>query len=112
MMLACISEGNLRGENSFYRSHFDWCIPLKTSFSTVQRSQRALIDLGWIDVTSGYRNKRGHGVASIYEIVLDCKPPGEHWTQMPRYMFDTVLYGFGVDGVLAYVYLTSEFHRY
>jgi hypothetical protein len=27
-------------------------------------------------------------------------------------MFDAVLYQFGVDGALAYVYLTSEFHRY
>jgi hypothetical protein len=31
---------------------------------------------------------------------------------MPRYMFDAILYDCGVDVVLAYVYLTSEFHRH
>jgi hypothetical protein len=32
----------------------------------------------------GLSESMGHGVASVYEVMIDCKPPGEHWTQMPR----------------------------
>src|SRR5262245_25803343 len=74
MMLGWMSECNLRPENSFYRSHFDWCARLKTSFSTVKRAQWALKELGWIQVKPGYRNERGYGVASVYEVLVDTRP--------------------------------------
>src|SRR5262245_31435233 len=104
MMLGCISEANLWG-GDFYRSHHDWCVRLKASFDTVRRSQRRLKELGWIHVSPGYRQGRGRRVATMYKVLVGPEP-GEHWTQMPRYMFDELLYRFGPETVLVYVYLT------
>ena len=111
-MLALMSEANLR-HSEFYRSDYEWAVRLKASTSTVYRARRELLRLGWTGVIPGTNNDRGGGLATRYLWVMWSTPPQEgHWTQMPRYMFETILDRFGPTATLAYVYLTAEKHRY
>src|SRR5262249_16575052 len=37
---------------------------------------------------------------------------GQHWTQMPRYAFETILSDYGPETAIAYVYLTAYRRRH
>ena|SRR5215510_13932802 len=137
MLLCCISEHNLRGR-PFYRSHDDWCVRLGAgnrnncehetqswkghhrvdeklaclamNYETFKSMRRNLV----IRASAVLTVKRGMwNKASEYcSALADPSELKGHWTQMPRFMFDKILYDFGASAALAYVYLTAGYHRY
>lgn len=63
-------------ETEFFKRDIDFAAALSYSEDAIRNARRKFQKLGWLDITSGFKNKRGQNVATTYHNIK--------WTDIPK----------------------------
>jgi len=82
-------------EGDFFKRDMDFAAALSYSEDSIRNARRKFQKLGWINVTSGFRTKRGQNVATTYHAVKWKETPklneGKRFIRFPHYDFEMML---------------------
>lgn len=85
----------ISSDEDFFKRDIDFAAALSYSEDTIRNARRKFQKLGWLDITSGFRTKRGQNVATTYHAVnwreIPKQNEGKRFIKFPHYDFEMML---------------------
>ena len=94
-LLHYLNLHEISSDEDFFKRDIDFAASLFYSEDSIRNARRKFQKLGWLDITSGFRTRRGQNVATTYHAVKWREIPkqneGKRFIKFPHYDFEMML---------------------